>query len=246
MSTQGPVPAVSLHVRSEKSVEEAAEKARELDASGAWVQLNFDSLKVIEMGLGDILDPLIDSNLQVASVRVKMEAPAPVDLIEKLAVIADETRGRIVIVKAPIPAQETLEEWYQVLLVYQVKLLLEPASPVDARKTYRRLSTLLGGVIGFSQVQENYPSTESFLRALTPYLQLTRNVQLSNYRDGKPASLLSVGLYNNPMLLRELVHRNYRGFVTLCYERAESVSLEFLLKELRSVSSFIAALQEKI
>ncbi|MEM1631978.1 MAG: hypothetical protein QXX83_07590 [Thermofilum sp.] len=246
MTVQGLVPVISLHVYGEKSLEETAEKARELDAGGTWVQLNFNSSRVVELGLGEILDPLIDSNLEVASIRVKTGDRIPLDLVEKLAVIADETRGRVVIIQAPAPARETLEEWYQVLLVYQVKLLLEPTTPADARKTYQRLSTLLGGVVGLSQVQEYYPSTESFLRVLTPYLQLTHNVQLSNYRDGKPARLLSVGVYNNPMLLRELVHRNYRGFVTLCYERSESVTFEFLFKELRTVSSFIAALQEKI
>lgn len=246
MTVQDLVPVISLRVYGDKSVEKVAEKARKLDAQGTWIQLNFDTPKVAELGLGDILDPLIDASLEIASIRVKAGGDISMDLVEKLAMIADETRGRAVVIQTPPPVRKNLEEWFRVFSMYRVKLLLEPTSPVEVQKIYRSFSIFLGGVFGFSQVQEYYPSTDSFLRATTPYLKLTRNVQLSNYRDGKPTSLLSVGMYNNPMLLRELVSRRYQGFVTLGYEKSADVAFDFLLKELRAVSSFLMTLQEKV
>lgn len=245
MAVRGLIPVISLQLSSDEQIREIAKEAHELNAAGTWVQLNLQPAVVTELGLGDILDPILDIGIEIASIRVK-EGEFTEDLVEKLAMMADETGGRAIIVRASRSVIESLEQWHQVFSTYKVKLLLEPTTPREARKIYNRFEDLIGGVIGFSQIQDYYTSTEDFLRVLTSFLQVTRNVQLSNYRGDEPAGILSVGIYNNPLLLRVLVQRDYQGFVTLSYEKCSSrIALDFLLRELRAVSSFLMSLHEK-
>uniref|UniRef100_A0A7C3SPA8 Uncharacterized protein n=1 Tax=Thermofilum pendens TaxID=2269 RepID=A0A7C3SPA8_THEPE len=182
----------------------------------------------------------------MASIKVMGSANPALELIEKLAVVASETAGRIAIISASgITRLEALESWLQVFASYQAKLLLEPKSAQETRQLYSKLRNLIGGVLGLSQVQERFPSTEYFLRVLTPYLQITRNVQISNYERGEAAKILAPGVYNNPFLLRVLVSGGYSGQLTIGYEKAPT-TLHFLLEERRAVDSFIRSLEEKI
>ena len=245
METAGPILSISVQVKGEKELEEVLEVLRAAGAGGLWIQLCMDSEALQQVSLWDLLDPVHDAGVRISSIRVVDIRPES-ELIEKLAVVASETAGRTAIISSPNPQDlGVLEEWLQVFAAYQARLLLEPRSARETHQLYKSLRELIGGVLGFSQVQENFPSTEYFLRVLTPYLQMTHNVQVSNYGEGRVARILTLGVYNNPLLLRMLVSHGYSGQLTIGYEKAPA-SLSFLLEEHRAVDSFLKSLEEKI
>jgi len=245
METAGLILSIAVRVRGEKELEEVVERLREAGAESLWIQLHVDAETLQQASLWDLLDPVHDAGMRIASVRVVSANPGA-ELIEKLAVIASETAGRTAIISSPgAQVLEALGDWLQVFAAYRARLLIEPRSARETRQLYKVLRELIGGVLGISQVQENFPSTEHFLRVLTPYLQLTRNVQVSNYGEEGAARILTPGTYNNPLLLRTLVSRGYSGQLTIGYERAPT-SIPFLLEEHRAVGSFLKSLEEKI
>jgi len=246
VETSGLTLSVAVQVRREEELEDVVEALRSAGAEGTWVQLCLSAEILQQVSVWDLLDPLHDAEVHVASIKVMGSANPALELIEKLAVVASETAGRIAIISASgITRLEALESWLQVFASYQAKLLLEPKSAQETRQLYSKLRNLIGGVLGLSQVQERFPSTEYFLRVLTPYLQITRNVQISNYERGEAAKILAPGVYNNPFLLRVLVSGGYSGQLTIGYEKAPT-TLHFLLEERRAVDSFIRSLEEKI
>jgi len=235
---------IAVRARSEEELEEVAERIRDAGSESLWIQLCVDAGILQQASLWDLLDPVHDAGARVASIRA-VDVDLKPELIEKLAVVASETAGRVAIISLPgLRGLEVLEDWLQVFASYQAKLLLEPRSARETRQLYKKLKELIGGVLGLSQVQENFPSTEHFLRVLTPYLQITRNVQVSNYGEEGPARVLTPGIYNNPLLLRTLVSRGYSGQLTIGYERAPT-SISFLLEEHKAVDSFLKSLEEK-
>ncbi|QOJ79576.1 hypothetical protein IG193_03720 [Infirmifilum lucidum] len=239
------IPVAGLAVTSNAGFEELARRLSTIENTGAWVQVVSSWDVLLDEGVGEVVDAFYDYNLNLASLKFEYTSGFNADGFEKIALIADESAGRTVIIAKPgwIP-EEDFEQIYDVAATYKVKVLLEPSSMEECKRVYDLIKRFIGGVLGLSLTEEDYPSTEYFTGVLKNYLQITKNLNISNYENGRPAPLLIPSDYNNPKLLRFLLKQNFEGFLTLFYGKS-SVDDLWLFKQLLTIREHLASLEEK-
>ncbi len=239
------IPVAGLAVTSSAGFGELAKRLSAMENTGAWVQVVSSWDILLEEGVGEIVDAFYDYNLNLASLKFEYPSGFNTDGFEKIALIADESAGRTVIITRPGQiSEENFEEIYDVAATYKVKVLLEPSSVEECKRVYNLMRRFAGGVLGLSLTEEDYPSTEYFTGVLRNYLQITKNLNISNYENGRPAPLLIPSDYNNPKLLRFLLKQNFEGFLTLFYGKSNVDDL-WLFKQLLSLREQLASLEEK-
>ena len=239
------IPVIGIKVYDEKELEKLGEHLTLLQRMDAWVQLASSWRLLEEVGVGEITDTLIDYEVNLASVKLEYSMPFDSAYFEKVAVIADESKGRTIIVSgSPDFYKADMEKIYEIASIYKVKVLFEPSTPADYNGIYSLLAPFMGGILGLSIVQEHYPSTDSLTSQIRRYLQITKNLEISNYKDVEPAPLLIPFKYNNPKLLRFLVRNRFEGFLTVNYERS-AVDVRWLVREFLNLREQLATLEEK-
>ncbi|PLJ78337.1 hypothetical protein [Infirmifilum sp. SLHALR2] len=238
------IPVAGLAVFSESDFEELDRRLSLMEGTGAWIQIVTTWNTLVAESVGEVVDAFYDRNLYLASLRFGYVAGIDVEDFEKICMMADESAGRTIIILRPgeISSRE-LERMYDVAATYKVKVLLEPGNPSELRRVSRAIGSFAGGVMGLSMTEEDYPSTDSFAEALRNNLQITRNLNISNYEEGQPASILIPSQYNNPKLLRFLVKQRFEGFLTLFYGRG-SVDDAWLIRQILSLKEQLASLEE--
>ncbi|MGB9709297.1 MAG: hypothetical protein ACP5II_04815 [Infirmifilum sp.] len=239
------VPAVGIRVEDEESLGKLPNRLSRFETSHVWVQLISSYKFFSDMGVSDITDVFIDHDVNIASLKFESVGEIDQEVFEKIITIADETKGRTIIISRPLSlSSTTLERIYELAAMYKVKILLEPEKPENLKQISSIIGSFMGGILGLSLVQEKYSSTETFISSIRGYLQVARNIEISNYDGTEPAPILIPSQYNNPMLLRFLMRNQFEGFLTICYSKRMTDDT-WLLRELFSLKEQLATLSEK-
>lgn len=243
--TLGIIPVLGLKIRDEREVDVLNRRLSAMEKMGVWIQLESSWEVYSDVGVGEITDAFTENDVNLASIKFEYKGVFDPEIFEKIASIADEAAGRTIIVSGPLQVSlPDIEKIYEIAAMYKVKVLFEPQTVNGYRPVYAMLTRFIGGVLGLSMVQEVYSSTEHFTSSISRYLQITKNLVISNYKGDKPAPLLIPSEYNNPKLLRFLVKNGYEGFLTVFYGK-HTVDDRWLLRELLGLKEQLSALEEK-
>ncbi|NAZ25271.1 MAG: hypothetical protein GU357_05895 [Thermofilum sp.] len=242
-----PSVAVVLRITDENYSESKVQLLRELAKNSIAVQLHTDWPIIESLGVGDILDPLLDEGIEVMSVNVPMNGSIDSFTLEKLVMIAEESTGKTVIFREPLNhTYQDLKRIVDMCITYKVRALLEPQSKRQAMRQYSYIKRLIGGALGFSHVEEHYATTEEMLESALRFLGLTHNITITNYDElNAPAPLLTPKRYNNPLLIRTLLEKGFDGSITVQYN-PDLVDTPTLLKEVLALKEFIKNTYERI
>lgn len=236
-----------MRAYSEESFESVQASLGAISSLDVPVQLSTEWSLIESLGVGEILDPFHDSGVSVSAIRVPYPLRVDAFLLEKLVMVAEETEGKTIILRdVAALSMGGLRRIADLCATYKVRALLEPSSGVEASRLYGLVKRLIGGIVGFSHVEENYPSTESFLKTVLAYLGITRNVTLSNYdADGRPAPIMAPKKYNNPLLVRRLVEGGFEGTLTISYEKSPVEEPGMLAGEVAALKEYVRGVYER-
>ncbi len=224
-------------------VREMLERKRYNQLYNYYWGIRFSKLSLLkDIGVDEIVDPVVDRKISVYALYlpfIKSFDESKLDVVEKIAIIADELGIRLIVYPATfshlkkLKEKSILEKLFKLISSYYLKLCFNVKCSRQKISNFLNLvSDFTGGVFYFSLESLASSSKERMLEKVNSVFGLLKIIHI----DKKELSILmekSEYLLKYYDLINHLVWRGFEGFIAVDYNEKSQKLLGILEQKIK-------------